>query len=71
MKSAISLFLILLVLSRKDSKKVNRTSGTTTVRKPNIVLLYADDLGYADVGCYGAVGVETQILIKCPHMVSG
>jgi len=27
--------------------------------KPNIVLIYADDLGYGDVGCYGATKVET------------
>ncbi len=31
-------------------------------RLPNIVIIYADDLGYGDVGCYGAVGYET------PHL---
>jgi arylsulfatase A len=27
--------------------------------KPNIIIIYADDLGYADISCYGAVGVQT------------
>ena len=26
---------------------------------PNVVIIYADDLGYGDLGCYGAKGVET------------
>lgn len=27
--------------------------------KPNVVVIYADDIGYGDVGCYGATAVKT------------
>ena len=28
-------------------------------RKPNVILIYADDLGFGDLGCYGATKVAT------------
>jgi arylsulfatase A-like enzyme len=34
-------------------------SRAETAKPPNIVLIYADDLGYGDVGCYGATRVQT------------
>jgi arylsulfatase A-like enzyme len=34
-------------------------SGAAEAQKPNILLIYADDLGYGDVSCYGATRVQT------------
>lgn len=33
-------------------------------QRPNIIILYADDLGYGDIGCYGAKGVRTPNIDK-------
>ncbi|MFI3325478.1 MAG: sulfatase-like hydrolase/transferase [Clostridia bacterium] len=31
----------------------------STQKKPNVILIYADDLGYGDLSCYGGVGANT------------
>lgn len=33
--------------------------ASSAVEKPNILLIYADDIGYGDLGCYGATAVKT------------
>lgn len=33
--------------------------GFAQEKRPNVVLIVADDLGYADISCYGAKGVKT------------
>jgi arylsulfatase A len=32
--------------------------------KPNVIIIYADDLGYGDLSCYGGVGVNTPNVDK-------
>lgn len=38
------------------------TAAVCSAEKPNVVIIFTDDQGYGDVGCYGAEGFET------PHL---
>lgn len=50
------LALALCTIGCKDTKK----SGSSTENKPNIVIIYLDDLGYGDISANGATEIATQ-----------
>ena len=38
--------------------------ASPTAEQPNFIIIYADDLGFGDLGCYGATGIPTPHLDK-------
>ncbi len=38
--------------------------GITQVSKPNVIIIYADDLGFGDLSCYGAKAIKTPNIDK-------
>lgn len=43
---------------------LHSVSGQTHTKKPNVVLIYADDLGFGDLSAYGATEIQTPYLDK-------
>ena len=60
------LFAGLLLLLAGSCAQPGKQSASTHPR-PNILIIYADDLGYGDVSCYGATAVATPHVDSLAH----
>ena len=66
LKSLASLLLVgMFVFSCKDKTVVEEISEES--RKPNIIYILADDLGYAEVGAYGQEKIQTPNIDALAH----
>lgn len=67
MKHSRKVLLIGLAISLfacKNDKKKSSSEESYDTTKPNIVIIYADDLGYGELGAYGATELKTPNLDK-------
>jgi arylsulfatase len=54
--------LLVICMTVFASNSVVLAQKDDPTKKPNIIILFADDLGYGDLGCYGSQQIETPNL---------
>lgn len=61
MKADISILLLFLIVTFSTS---NGQTHHVSTSRPNFIIIFADDLGYGDLGCYGHPTILTPNLDK-------
>ena len=65
MRSLLFLVFVIGFLITCDSASSAKVSDSNNKNeKPNIIIIYADDLGYGDIGAYGAMALNTPNMDK-------
>lgn len=58
-RTSIATALLLLISLSIPAARGQQPAAPAAKRTPNIVIIISDDVGYGDVGCYGATRVKT------------
>ena len=56
---ALSLLTPVLCSALTAEAKTPKDNKVTNREQPNVIIIFADDLGYGDLECYGAKNVQT------------
>ncbi len=62
LKFQVALIAMILFCGIASAQKKHTESIVKS--KPNIIIIYADDLGYGDLGVYGGIGIKTPNIDK-------
>lgn len=52
--------IVMIALFEALPSCTNSNNESNEVKKPNIIIIYTDDVGYGDISSYGVTRVETH-----------